>query len=85
MDYYAVVSSAKSVHTDAALNGWSVEEMRSSLKKNLQINDVDDLGDDIVTIKRTRGGIEMTVDYEVRRSLIGNVDLVMKFHRRIGS
>lgn len=85
LDYYAVVNSAKSVHTEAALKGRSVEEMRSSLEKTLRINDVDDLGDDIVTIKRTRGGIEMTVDYEVREHLIGNIDVVMTFHRRIGS
>lgn len=85
LDYYAVVSSAKSVHTDAALQGRNVEEMRDSLKKQLRINDVDDLGDDVVTIKRSRGGIEMIVDYEIREHLIGNVDVVMTFHRRIGS
>ncbi len=85
MDYYAVVSSAKSVHTQGALQGGTEQELRRALDKQLSINDVNDIGDDIVTIKRSRNGIEMTVDYEVREHLIGNIDLVMKFHRRIES
>ena len=85
MDYYAVVNSAKSVHTQGALDGSNEQELRRALDKQLSINNVDDIGDDIVTIKRSSGGIQMTVDYEVREHLIGNIDVVMKFHRRIGS
>lgn len=85
LDYYTVVESAKSVYSKDALQDGTERELRRALDKQFRINDVDDIGDDIVHIERTRDGIEMVVDYEVREHLIGNIDLVMKFHRRIGS
>ncbi len=85
LDYYTVVESAKSVYSKDSRQDGAELDVRRALDKQLRINDVDDIGDDIVHIERTRDGIEMVVDYEVREHLIGNIDLVMKFHRKIGS
>ncbi len=86
IDYYAVVSSARSVHEDAVRSDASDSEIRESLRRHMQINDVNDLGDDIVEVQRHRGGrIDLLIDYEARRHLLGNVDLVLRFNRRIGN
>lgn len=85
LDYYSVVSSAKSAHNKGALEGLSTTEVRETLRKQMRINNVDDIGDRVVSIKRSRGGIEMVIDYEVREPLIGNVDVILRFNRTIGS
>lgn len=85
LDYYAVVSSARSVHEDAVRSEASDQEIRESLRRHMQINDVNDLGYDIIEVQRRRGGVDLLIDYEVRRPLLGNVDLVLRFNRRIGT
>lgn len=85
LEYYAVLSSAQSVHEDALGTGASDQEIRESLRRHMQINDVNDLGYDIIELQRRRGGVDLLIDYEVRKPLLGNVDLVLRFNRRVGS
>ena len=85
LDYYAVVSSAQAAQERGARDNLSAAGVREAVRRNMQVNDVDDLGYDIVKLKQTAGGIELLIDYEVRRPLVGNMDIVLKFNRRIGS
>lgn len=83
IDYYTVVSVAQSVQRDPGLSTATSDRVREVLRKRMNINNVDDLGD-AITIKRPGGDIELTIDYEVRRDLFGNMALVMHFQRRVG-
>ncbi len=84
LDYYAVLSSAQSVYEKTVRSDGSDSEIRESLRRHMQINDVNDLGYDIVRIQRRRGGVNLLIDYEVRKPLMGHIDLVLRFNRSIG-
>lgn len=88
-NYHTLVQVAQGVQQDRSLRGVPVQEVRSKLDTRMRINDVDDVGDvgyDAVQIRQgSDGGWVLIVDYEVRAPLIGNIDLVMSFNRRIES
>ncbi|MEX0607617.1 MAG: DUF4845 domain-containing protein [Halofilum sp. (in: g-proteobacteria)] len=84
LDYYSVVSSAQSVYEKTVRSGGSDREIRESLRRHMQINDINDLGDDIVSIQRGRSGVDLVIDYEVQKPLVGHIDLVLRFNRSIG-
>ena len=87
--YYTLVQVAQGVQQDGSLRGVPVQELRSKLNTRMRINDVDDVGDvgyNAIEIRQgSNGGWLLIVDYEVREPLLGNIDLVMSFNKRIGS
>lgn len=83
-NYYTLVSLVKSVQQDAALRDASTREIRKAVNKRMRLNEVDDLGYDVVEIKRPGGGLVLDIAYEVRRPFIGNIDLIVSFSRRVG-
>lgn len=83
-DYYTLVSVVKSVQQDQDLRNESTDEVRSALDKRMRLNEIDDLGYDVVAVKRPGGGLALDIAYEVRRPFIGNIDMVVYFNRRIG-
>jgi hypothetical protein len=86
--YYTMVQVAESVQSDPSLSGATIQEVRSKLNTRMRINDVDnaaEAGYNAIRIKPAgQGGYALTVDYEVRKPFIGNIDLVMSFERRVG-
>lgn len=83
-NYYTLVSLVKSVHEDPTFRDESTGQIREVLNKRMRINEVDDLGYDVVEIKRPGGGVVFDIAYEVRRPFVGNIDLVVSFNRRVG-
>lgn len=83
-NYYTLVSLVKSVQQDPSLRGAPTEEIRAALDKRMRLNEVDDLGYDVVQIRRPGGGLALDIAYEVRRPFIGNIDMIVSFNRRVG-
>lgn len=88
-NYYTLVQVAQGVQQDRSLRDLPAQAVRKKLDTRMRINDVDDVGDvgyDAVQIRQgSEGGWVLVLDYEVREPLLGNIDLVMSFNRRIGS
>lgn len=83
-NYYTLVSLVKSVQEDPQLRDSPEPEVREAVNKRMRLNEVDDLGYDVVTINRPSSGLILDIAYEVRRPLIGNIDMVVYFNRRVG-
>jgi len=79
-NYYSVLDVVEGVKEDRVVDNSSVAELRSTLRKRMRLNDVDDLGD-AVTIERRADEVVATVDYQVREPFIANIDLLMTFER----
>ncbi len=80
-NYYSLLDVVEGVKNDRTLRNAPVGELRSTLRKRMRLNDVDDLGDEVITIERRGGELEMTIDYRVREPFIANIDLLMTFQR----
>jgi len=54
-----------------------------TLRKRLDINMIEGVTNDDIFVERTGDAMEIGFDYELRRNLIGNLDVVMSFDKSI--
>jgi hypothetical protein len=59
------------------------QKVRSTLDKFMNINGVYSYDPKNFKITKHRDGILMVADYEVRKDLVGNVSVVMAFHKEV--
>lgn len=82
IEHFNVVSVLESLtkHTEKL----SAEKIKPRLLRNFDLNDVENVGRQHITIKRLgKNKRRVTIDYEVRKTLMGNVDIVVHFSNSI--
>lgn len=79
MENYSVKSIIKAVEQEPNLAKKSSGAVRTMIKKRLVINGIRDLKNENIIIKKFAGVLSVKIEYEVRRSLFGNLDVVMSF------
>jgi hypothetical protein len=80
LEHYSIKHVLMSFEQEHDLSKKSPSEIRALMKKRLKINGVYEF--DVrnnLKIKRLKAGTEVRVQYEVRKPVVGNVDLVMSF------
>jgi hypothetical protein len=85
LEYFNVVSAVKTLREDPDLHAKSEPEIRELLKRRFFVNDVKSVkaaDPKHVNIKKTNTSTIVTVDYEVRVGILGNLDAVATFHRQ---
>lgn len=81
-EYYSVAQAMEQIKKQPGVAQYSPAELRSTFEKRLYISYVESVKKKDVKISRSNG-YKMRVKYEVRRSLIGNLDYVAKFEKTI--
>ncbi|MDH5189825.1 MAG: DUF4845 domain-containing protein [Gammaproteobacteria bacterium] len=77
-EYFSVKTSMDSLAKES-LGGKSKAQIYDMLSKRLDINDVKRVTREDVEITIRSGNVTVSVDYEARENLIGNVSLVAEF------
>ena len=80
---FDVSASLESLTTDPQTQGKPAIEIRKMLMKRLDINMVREVSAQDITISRSREGITVEVDYEVRKPLIGDLYLLMAYNKSV--
>jgi len=75
----AVGEVLEAVAQDDRSRSMSRSQLRDNIMRRLSINGVRDLPRDKIKFKRVRKGRNITIDYEVRKPVMGNVAIVMTF------
>jgi len=78
-EYYAVKSSLKGLATEPGVSDMDPAKIQDLFFRRLYINYSQNVKPSNVKIERMDGGWKMSVNYEVRRELVGNLDVVGKF------
>ena len=78
-EYYEVRSAAKGLASEPGVGDMDPARIQSLLFKRLDINYVDSVEKSDVKIDRVDNGWNMKINYEVRRPLVGNLDVVGVF------
>lgn len=79
-EYFAVRTAMKELASDPSAGVSSPAQIKDQFFRKLYINYSENVKPADVKIERdARGGYSMTVAYEVRRPLVGNLDIVGKF------
>lgn len=78
-EYYAVRSAAKSLANEPGVGDMDPSKIENLFFKRLYINYSENVKEENVKIERIDSGWNMKVNYEVRRPLVGNLDVVGVF------
>jgi hypothetical protein len=79
-EYYAVKQALKGLAAEPGIANRDPAKIEDSFFRRLYISYAEDVKPEHVKIKRIDAGWQMDVDYEVRKPLMYNLDVVGKFH-----
>ena len=80
-EYYSVRTALKSLSNEPGVGDMDPSKIQDLFFRRLYINYSENVKPGNVKIERIDGGWNMKVNYEVRRPLVGNLDVVGKFDR----
>ncbi|WP_313343042.1 DUF4845 domain-containing protein [Stenotrophomonas sp.] len=78
-EYYAVKTALKGIAKEPGVGNMEPGKVQEMFFRRLDISYSESVKPDNVKFERVSGGWNMKVNYEVRRPLIGNLDVVGKF------
>jgi predicted membrane protein len=79
LENYSVKQVLTNMENDRSVRKMSAQEMRNSFMKRLKINSVYEFDRDWMKITKQKNGNLISVDYEIRKPIAGNVAIVMTF------
>lgn len=83
LENFKVASHLEKLAKDPGTKSLSEDEIMRKLLKRFDIDDVEHVSKENVTIEQSEdGGLTIYIDYEVRTPTIGNVDLVASFSEK---
>ena len=80
-EYYSVRSAMKGLANEPGVADMDPAKVQDLFFRRLYINYSENVKPQNVKFERTEGGWKMRVNYEVRRPLVGNLDVVGKFDK----
>lgn len=86
IEYYAVISILDDMNKDPSLKGQAASVISNAFQKRLSIEtSVQSITKDTYSIKKVKGrkSFMVEVNYEVRKTLIGNISLVAAFQHSV--
>jgi hypothetical protein len=83
LEHFAVKKTLESLKQEPLVSRKSLREIRTMLMRRLDMNSVYDMTKDEIIIKRAGGVTKITIAYEERRNVVGNLSLVMTFEDSI--
>ncbi len=78
-EFYAVKQALKGLAAEPGIADQDPAKIQDLLFRRLDISYADDVKPEYVKIKRVDAGWQMDVNYEVRKPIIANLDVVGKF------
>ena len=78
-EYYSVRTAMKSLASEPGVADMDPSKVQDLFFRRLYINYSENVKKEHVKLRRVDNGWEMQVQYEVRRPLVGNLDVVGKF------
>ena len=79
LDHYKVAGTLAELEDTADIEKKSEAEIRDTLSKRFNINYVDDVTQDDITITKGGNYLKVVVEYEVARKIVGNLSVLVQF------
>lgn len=83
LEYFNVKSSMESLANEQGAGQMPTSEIRKLLSRRFDINDVEHVQRDDIKVKRESGKTVVSLEYEVRVHVMGNVDAVTHFQHEV--
>lgn len=79
LEHYKIVQSLESLESDKDLANRTREEIMTLLMKRWDINGVEAVNKQNVTITKDIDGVQVRVSYEATQHIMANIDVIAKF------
>lgn len=83
LENLTVKDVVESLKDEPLITKRSSSQVKSMIMKRLNINSVYDLKSDNVTVKKSPGIMKVSIDYQVQKKLVGNMDILVTFSDEI--
>ena len=83
LNHSKVVSALADIKKTPDIEVQSESEIRNSLSKRFDINYIDDVTQDDITITRHGNYLKVVIEYEVARKIVGNLSVLVEFNDNI--
>jgi hypothetical protein len=83
LEYMNVSKTIESLKSEDGIANMPVPEIRALIQKRFNVNDVISITKKDVQITRKQGRLAIGVDYEVRKPMFGNIDIVTRFNKQV--
>jgi hypothetical protein len=84
MEYWSVVSAMNGIQAENGSSRWSPFDIRMGVLNRLYVSYSDDnIKDKNIKVIRAKDGVRLRIVYEVRKPLMGNLDVVAHFDRSV--
>jgi hypothetical protein len=83
LEFYSVTASLKSLQAEPGMGEKAPAQITELLRRRLDVNDVRNVKRDNIRVRRNGAVVLVSVDYEVRVPMFGNVDAVAMFKREV--
>jgi hypothetical protein len=85
IENFKIVSALKRAAENPGNIEKSVAEIRAGLDRSWGIDDVTAVSGSDVEVSREAGSLILSVEYEVREPMVGNIDLLVSFKEQVGA
>lgn len=82
-DSFKVGDVVSSLKEERGLGEKPNSEITNMILKRLDVNMVSDVSKDNVFIEKVKGSVLIEVDYEVRKPMFGNLDVIISFKKSV--
>jgi hypothetical protein len=83
LEYFSIAKSLDYLGAEPYLAKKTDAEIRKMIRRRFEINSVSGLNPSKVIIERRGGALIIKADYEVRTTLIANIDLITHFDKEV--
>lgn len=83
LENYNVAQKLKTLKSDPKVLNMSESEIMDTLFKRFSIDNVESVLEEDVLISKEGKLTEISIEYEVRKSLVGNIDVVVRFFDKV--
>jgi hypothetical protein len=83
MENATVKAALRSLKEKHDIRDDSSSEILTLIQRRLDINNVKDIGRDNIVIKKDPSSLYVAISYEVRKPLVGNLDIIASFDEEL--
>ena len=83
MEFGKVTSVLESLKDEPGITGKTRGEIIRMVSKRFDVNDVYNVDPKLVEVKKDKGVLQVSINYERREHLVGNVDVVATFDKQV--
>jgi hypothetical protein len=83
LEHHSVKSVLESLQEEPMITKQSAAKVRSMVLKRLNTNGVRDIKGDSIIISKKPGVLNVGIAYEVRKDMVGNIDVLVTFDDKV--